>query len=205
MSQRIYLIVIAVLVFIILLQRSCTPSGNITGLKPGKAEVVYDTIWKTVTKTETKRVPLILRDTTFLPGDSVFVPDTNYDKLKIQYELLAKNYGTRNIYRDSVQLDTLGFIVVTDTIQYNNIKTRLYKHNYKLPTVVATVLPQPRRQLYIGGGISIDNGLGLSNLQTGLLYKNKKDQIYGLHTGISQNLQPYFGFSMYWKIKLKKD
>lgn len=204
MSQRVYLIVIAVLVAIIFLQRSCTSNPSVGSRLSGKPEIKYDTVWKEVVKFQTKKIKILERDTTFLPGDSIFIPDAKYDKLKLQYELLAKNYGIRNIYRDSVQLDTLGFIVVTDTIQYNTVASRSYLHNYKLPTVIATVLPQPRRQLYIGGGISIDNGLNLSNLQVGLLYKNRKDQIYGLHTGISQNLQPYFGGSMYWKIKLKK-
>jgi hypothetical protein len=37
----------------------------------------------------------------------------------------------------------------------------------------------------------------------GLLYKNKKDQIFGVQTGVSQDLKPYVGVSSYWKIKLK--
>ena len=204
MSQKTYLIVIAVLVAIIFLQRSCTPGNNTPSVASSKTEIVYDTIWKDVVKTEYKRLRVLVRDTTFLPGDTVFKPDTNYDVLKLQYQTLAKNYATRNIYRDSVQLDTLGFIVITDTLQYNSVKSRLYEHNYKLPTVVGFVQTPPRRQLYIGGGLSINNSLELANIQAGLLYKNKKDQIYGIHTGISQNLQPYFGGAMYWKIKLKK-
>ncbi len=204
MNQKTYLIVIAVLVAIIFLQRSCTPGNNTPSVASSKTEIVYDTIWKDVVKTEYKRLRVLVRDTTFLPGDTVFKPDTNYDVLKLQYQTLAKNYATRNIYRDSVQLDTLGFIVITDTLQYNSVKSRLYEHNYKLPTVVGFVQTPPRRQLYIGGGLSINNSLELANIQAGLLYKNKKDQIYGIHTGISQNLQPYIGGAMYWKIKLKK-
>lgn len=201
MNQRIYLIVIAVLVAVILLQRSCSSSNKV--FVPGENKVLYDTVWKTVTKTEIKKIQLIKRDTTYLPGDSIFVADLNCDKLKLQYEFLAKRYGLKNIYRDSVQVDTFGFIVVTDTLQYNALKSRAYQHNYKLPTVTGYVQQEQRRQLYVGGGISINKGLELANLQVGLLYKNKKDQIFGLQTGISQNLQPYFGISSYWKIKLK--
>lgn len=202
MSKRIYLIVIGVLVLIILLQRACTPSAKPV-VVASKSEIVYDTIWRDVVKTDFKRLKVFVRDTVPMPGDTVFIADSNYDKLKLQYELLAKNYATRNIYRDSVQLDTLGFIVLTDTLQYNKVQSRFYQHNYKLPTVIGYVQPQPRRQLYIGGGISIDKSLEMTNIQAGLLYKNRKDQIFGLHTGISQNLTPYFGGSMYWKIKLK--
>ena len=202
MSKRIYLIVIGVLVLIILLQRSCS-SSNTPVIASNKKEIVYDTIWRDVVKTDYKRLKVLVRDTVALPGDTVFIPDSNYDKLKLQYELLAKNYATRNIYRDSVQLDTLGFIVLTDTLQYNKVQSRFYEHNYKLPTVIGYVQTQPRRQLYIGGGISVDKGFGLSNLQMGLLYKNKKDQIFGVQTGVSQDLTPYVGVSSYWKIKLK--
>lgn len=203
MNQRVYLVVIAVLVIIILLQRGCTPKYG-PGLATNTKEIVYDTIWKDVVKTEYKKLKVFSRDTAYLPGDTIFTADSNYDNLKLQYQLLAKNYASRNIYRDSLQLDSLGFIVLTDTLQYNKVLSRSYDYNYKLPTVVGYVQTPPRRQLYIGGGISIDKSLELSNLQAGLLYKNRKDQIFGLHTGVSQNLQPYLGGSMYWKIQLKK-
>lgn len=199
MNQRIYLIVIAVLVAIIFLQRSCTKKVFV----PGKDNVVYDTIWNKVIKKEVKKVPLFIKDTISLPGDTVFVPDSSYNKLKSQYLKLANNYGARNIYRDSLQLDNLGYVIVTDTVQYNLLKSRSYLRNYKVPTVTGYVKQEQRRQLYIGGGISINKSLELANLQVGLLYKNKKDQIFGVQTGISQNLQPYIGISSYWKIKLK--
>lgn len=199
MNQRIYLIVIAILLAIILLQRSCTKKVFV----PGKDNVVYDTVWNKVIKKEVKKVPLFIKDTISLPGDTVFVPDSSYNKLKSQYLKLANNYGARNIYRDSLQLDNLGYVIVTDTVQYNLLKSRSYLRNYKIPTVTGYVKQEQRRQLYIGGGISINKSLELANLQVGLLYKNKKDQIFGVQTGISQNLQPYIGISSYWKIKLK--
>jgi hypothetical protein len=201
MSQRIYLAVIAALVIIILLQRSCT--NNSKYLPTSKDKIVYDTIWRSVVKTETKKISFIKHDTSYVKGDTIFVADLNYDNLKLQFNNLAKNYGARNIYRDSILLDTLGYITVLDTIQYNKVSSRTYIQNYKLPTVTGYVQAEQRRQLYIGGGISIDKGLGLANLQAGLLYKNKKDQIFGLQTGVSQDLKPYVGFSSYWKIKLK--
>lgn len=201
MNQRIYLIVIAVLVAIILLQRSCSTPNKV--FVPGENKIVYDTVWKHVVKKEVRKVPLLVRDTVSLPGDTVFIPDGNYEKLKSQYLTLANNYGARNIYRDSVQLDTFGYVVVIDTLQYNLLKSRQYLHNYKIPTVTGYVQQEQRRQLYIGGGISINKSLELANLQVGVLYKTKKDQIYGIQTGISQNLQPYLGISSYWKIKLR--
>jgi hypothetical protein len=201
MNQRVYLAVIAVLVVVIFLQRSCT--GGHKYLPTSKDKIVYDTIWNTVSKTEYKKIPVYKHDTTYVEGDTIFVADSNYDKLKLQFENLAKNYGSRNIYRDSLLLDSIGYVLVLDTLQYNNLVSRTYTHNYKIPTVTGYVQAEQRRQLYIGGGISVDKGFGLSNLQMGLLYKNKKDQIFGVQTGVSQDLKPYVGVSSYWKIKLK--
>jgi len=200
MNQRTYLIVIAVLVFVIFSQRSCTSSPQ----TPEPPQVVYDTSWNTITLTETKRVPFIVRDTAFLPGDSVFIPDLDYDKLKLQYQSLALDYRARNIYRDSLLVDSFGYIIIMDTLQYNKLALRTYKHSYSIPTIIGYVQPKQKRQVYVGGGLSVDQDITLANLQMNLLYKNKKDQIFGVHTGISQNLKPYFGGSMYWKIKLKQ-
>jgi hypothetical protein len=36
-----------------------------------------------------------------------------------------------------------------------------------------------------------------------LLYKNKKDQIFGASLGINTNGSVVYGVSSYWKIKLK--
>lgn len=201
MGQKVYLAVIAVLVVVIFLQRSC--AGERKYLPTSKDKIVYDTVWSTVTKTEYKKVPVFKRDTTYVEGDTIFVADSSYDKLKLQFDNLAKNYVARNIYRDSLLLDSIGYVLVLDTLQYNSISSRTYKHNYKIPTVTGYVQAAQRRQLYIGGGISIDKGLGLSNLQVGVLYKNKKDQIFGIQTGISEELTPYIGVLSYWKIKLK--
>lgn len=201
MSQKVYLAVIAALVVFIFLQRSCF--SDRTGIPTSKDKIVYDTVWKSITKTETKKVVLTKHDTSYIKGDTIFVANNNHDSLKVQFEKIARNYASRNIYRDSILVDSLGYITLLDTIQYNKLSSRTYKHNYKMPKVTGYVQAEQRRQLYVGGGISIDKSLGLANVQAGLLYKNKRDQVYGLHTGISQNLNPYFGVSAYWKIKLK--
>lgn len=203
-KDGLYLLIIAVLVIVILLQRSCSGPPHTGAGLPLKPEVLHDTVYKEVTVTQTKKVPFIKRDTTYLPGDTVFVPSDNHNELKKQFELMARNYGARNIHRDSVSVDTYGYLVVTDTVQYNKLQNRTYLHNYKLPVVTSTVLPKPRRQLYIGGGISINNELSLSNVNAGFLYKNRQDQIYGLYTGIDAEMRPFVGLSAYWKISFKK-
>lgn len=203
-KDTLMLLVVVVLVVIILLQRSCSGPSVTTGGSNSEPQIKYDTVYKEIKVVEIKRVPWIKRDTTYLPGDTVFVPSKDYPTLKLQYETLAKSYGARNIYRDSVQLDTFGYIVVSDTVQYNKLQNRTYEHNYKIPTVTAQLPPKPRRQLYVGGGISINKSLEFSNVNAGFMYKTKKDQLYGVNVGVDGTLTPYIGVSSYWKISFKK-
>ncbi len=195
--------IIAVLVVIILLQRACSP----------KCKTCKDSIPGTIYKTEveylpvdkivTKKVTLIEHDTVRVPGDSVFIPAPGYKELKAQYEDLAQRYAARNIYRDTIKLDTLGFIAVTDTVQYNTLGKRTYLNQYKLPVITKYVQEPTRRQVYIGGGIAM-NTLLVPQVQTGLLYKNKRDQIYGVYVGVNSMLIPSYGVSTYWKISFRK-
>lgn len=202
MNNKFLLAVIAVLALIIFLQRSC--NGKVI-TEPGQPLVKTDTVWLTKDTVITKRVRIVKRDTVYRPGDSVFIADTNCDKLKLQFERLAKSYSVRNIHHDTLYLDSLGNVFLTDTVQYNAIQKRNYRLTYKIPVVTNTItkMQAPRRQLYLGGGLQIRPGTLQLGMQTGLLYKNKKDQVFGVYT-LFDNLQtPYVGFSTYWKIKLK--
>ena len=57
--------------------------------------------------------------------------------------------------------------------------------------------------MYIGGGLQGNQYNIINSINGGILYKNKKDQIYGLSVGINTNGQEVYGVSSYWKIKLK--
>lgn len=194
--------IIVVLVAIIFLQRGCT--GPVTEQpKPG---VEIDTVYLTKDTTIYKKVTLVKRDTVRQPGDIVYIPDTNYKALKLQYLTLAKDHAARNIYRDTIQLDSIGMVVVHDTVQYNALRKHRFDLSYKIPVITKTVTlqPEPRRQVYIGGGISMNTALEEANFQVGMLYKNKKDQVFGVYSLLDGNSIPQFGVSSYWKIKLKK-
>ena len=199
-NQNFLLLIIVVLIGIIFLQRACDGPG-VTG-EPGKDRV--DTTWQTKDSLIIKKVPVYLRDTNWLPGDSVFVPDTNYVRLKQQYIELAKNYAVRNIYKDTVSLDSFGNVYLTDTVQYNQLAARQTVLSYKFPVITKTIAPKPRRQVYVGGGLHARPGQDVQlGVQAGILYKNKKDQIFGAYTVIDGLQTPFVGVSSYWKIKLK--
>jgi hypothetical protein len=107
-----------------------------------------------------------------------------------------------------VQIDTFGYIKVIDTLQKNQMVGRSFIKDLKIPektiTITNTIYPDPKRQMYIGGGILGNKDNIVGQVQAGLLLKNKKDQIFGISTGINANGQVQYGVSSFWKIKLAK-
>ena len=168
--------------------------------------------------------PIVIRDTVWQKKDSViytspkvvqtiplkiisekYLPDPNYDKLVLQYQELVKLHLAKNIQKDSVQIDSIGFVKVTDTVQNNIVQNRKWEYNIKYPIIKETIIEPPKKinQLYIGGGLQGNQYNIINSINGGILYKNKKDQIYGLSVGINTNGQVVYGVSSYWKIKFK--
>ena len=169
---------------------------------------------------------LVVRDTTWLKHDSLIVKkvkitkeiavpyevlvkeyqaDTSYPKLKKQYEDLAKDYAAKRVYVDSVNVGKFGHIQIIDTVSKNKLSKRTTKDNFKIPvvkeTVTITKYAEPQRQLYLGGGINGNTGSGVRSIEGGLLYKTKKDQIYGLKATTTIDGVTTFGVSTYFKLK----
>ena len=197
--NNILSIAILILAVIIVLQRSNSSPDIIE-----KPIVVRDTIWQkkdSVVFTSPKVVQTI-------PVKIIsekYLPDPNYDKLLLQYQELVKLHLSTNIQKDSVKIDSIGFVKVIDTVQNNIVQNRKWEYNIKYPIIKETVIQPPKKvnQLYIGGGLQGNQYNIINSVNGGLLYKNKKDQIYGLSVGINTNGQIVYGVSSYWKIKFK--
>lgn len=132
-------------------------------------------------------------DTTFLPGDTVFIPSSNYDSLLLQYKDLSKKYSYTVVTEDSINIDSSGYFKVTVTSKYNHIK--FIDYNYKLNTTYITTYPNTK-ELFIGGFVNsnIDLSLGIS-------YKND-DLLYTGSLGYSfLNKKPVLTTGIQYKIK----
>ena len=197
--NNILSIAILILAVIIVLQRSNSSPDIIE-----KSIVVRDTVWQKkdgVIYTSPKVVQTI-------PVKIVsekYLPDPNYDKLVLQYQELVKLHLAKNIQKDSVQIDSIGFVKVTDTVQNNIVQNRKWEYNIKYPIIKETIIEPPKKinQLYIGGGLQGNQYNIINSINGGILYKNKKDQLYGLSIGVNTNGQVVYGLSSYWKIKFK--
>ena len=197
--NNILSIAILILAVIIVLQRSNSSPDIIE-----KPIVIRDTIWQkkdSVIYTS----PKVVQTIPLKIISEKYLPDPNYDKLVLQYQELVKLHLAKNIQKDSVKIDSIGFVKVTDTVQNNIVQNRKWEYNIKYPIIKETVIQPPKKvnQLYIGGGLQGNQYNIINSINGGILYKNKKDQIYGLSVGINTNGQVVYGVSSYWKIKFK--
>lgn len=195
-------IIIIILILIIFLQRSCQPNnpepGQIIKYKNRKYQVI-----KTIT--DTQIVPVIY--TKYTPGESIYVEKPIYIDIPANIDTndILKDYFAQYTYKDTLDLDSLGSIVVIDTIAKNKIQARTWNAKINKYTVTNEVYLKelPRTQLYIGGSVGTELN---NNLYAGadIALKTKKDQLYRINAGLTSNLNPYVNVGMYWKIKLKK-
>jgi len=196
--NKILILVVAALLFVVAVQHGGCGNPNL------KADTVtlHDTAWTIHDSLIVKKLKIkeTIHDT--LPAE--YIADTNYPILKLQYEALVSAFLDKNIYADTLKIDTLGYVAVTDTVYKNELQNRSYKYNYKIPTITVTntITKQapPKGALFIGGGVT-GNKNGLDVLQGGFLYKSKHDKVLGLHVGINGNNQVVYGIQSYWKIK----
>lgn len=154
-----------------------------------KTEVV--TKWDTVEVAKTEYVPKIIEkvvvdiDTFTAPIDTVSV---------------LEDYYAKYFYTDTIQIDTLGSVVINDTITRNLISFRDVQSNIFIPTTTITnTVYLNRREFY--GGISLTGQpTQLDFINGELLYKGKKRNAYGIGVGINNQFVPIYTFKVLWKI-----
>ena len=173
----------------------------------------YKSVGEIVTKVETKFDTVTINTVEYVPQIVNSIPEPYYietfttDTLLITDTVLVKEvfeeHFTKNIYVDTLSLDTLGSIVVTDTISQNKIQSRQFTSNILLPTESITkVVYVNDKGFYVGGGIGISHQL-LHSISGEVLYKSKDNLIYGIGLGLgrdNQLLSPLVSGRIYWKI-----
>lgn len=191
-------IVIAVLIGIILLQRSCQPTPE--------PKIIRDTVVinKIVRITEPgKTVYINSKPDTVWLKDTTNVPKPDYDGLLGQYTILGNNHFKTNIFKTEFKIADYGSVTVTDSIKANQLINSIIETNLNIPTTTITVIKEapPKNQLYIGGEIEGNARLLIQGIYGGFLFKNKKDQIYTIGGGY--NGEPVIKGGIYWKIKIR--
>lgn len=200
--NRLLVLIVAALILYVSFGKG---GGCSSGQRKSDTLVVHDTSW-TVHDSLIYSKPLPGK-TVYLPAETQYLADTNYARLRVQYDSLLKEFFALKTYYDTVRIDTLGYVSVIDSVQKNGIIGRSFRTNYKIPTVTVTKTithyDPPKNQVFWGGGLDLSPTLAPVGAHGGLLLKTKKDQILGLQVGTGIGGGINYGFSSYWKIKLK--
>jgi hypothetical protein len=125
--------------------------------------------------------------------------------IKADSERIIKEYHSKVLYKDRLILnDGLGIVEITDTISRNKIIGRKWNAQINERTITDTKIVKelPKNQVYVGAQGVMGNGTVMVGPQ--LIFKTKKDNLYGVNFFLDANGNKYYGASIGWKIRLKK-
>ena len=199
--NNIQLVIIVVLIIIIILQQQC--SGPSTGLNLFNKNLKQPTPIEgtVITKIETKWDTIKIDSLIYVPKWRTHII-TEYDTIPANIDTLSilKDYYTKYFYTDTLDLDTLGNIVINDTISQNLITSRKIIPNIYIPT---TTIERDslisKNEFYYGFGLA-GNRQQFNYIGGELLWRSKRKKVIGLGVGINQNLQPVLTGRLFWKI-----
>jgi hypothetical protein len=197
-------LLIVALVIVILILRSCGSNVDkkddiikVDGKKYIVVKREIDTVYQPTVQTVYREGKTIFKDVPVY----VNVP-ANVDTLNI-----LKDYYTKVTYKDTLHLkDSLGYISVIDTIFNNKILNRVWDSHVNKITINDKIYLKdlPKTQLYIGGVLGFDKVNIVNFAGPSFILKTKKDHMYSLGVGYSNNQVVSIQGGVYWKIKLKK-
>tara|TARA_R110000787_G_scaffold28342_1_gene77505 strand:+ start:443 stop:1033 length:591 start_codon:yes stop_codon:yes gene_type:complete len=189
--KNIQSLLIVVLVVIILFMRGCSNNRDQTPLPEPTITAEVKVKWDT----------LKIDSLVYIPQWRTKI-ETIHDTIPADIDTLdiLKDYYAKYFYTDTLDLDSLGNIVISDTISQNSIVFREIQPNVLIPTTTITnTVYINNREFYGGFGIKGKSDQ-LNYLGGELLFKTKNKQAYSIGIGVNQEFQPVLGFGMYWKI-----
>jgi hypothetical protein len=191
--ERIQSIIIVILFIVILLMRQC--GGK-------KVEPVKE---KIVTKVEIVRDTVELEKTVYVPKWRTKI-ETKYDTTFVDVPAhvdtlnILKDYYSKYEYTDTLYLDSLGYVILTDTISQNTILKRSQVPSIVIPTkIVNNTIFINNREFYTGFGVRT-NGKNISWMGLEGVLKNKKGNTFVLGIGTDNENKFSLGGSVHWKI-----
>ena len=148
--------------------------------------------------------------TEYKSGETIFVEVEVPVEVLIPVDIdtlsILKDYYSTRVYKDtlnlvSIDLESLGYVAVTDTISENKIIGRYFYANILERVITETTIVKelPKTELWVGLTSSTNMNIGTS---FSLITKQKNH--FGIDLGIYEDdgsLNPYLGFRYLWKIK----
>ena len=202
--SQFFLIIIAILASIIGVEQCRSYQKQ----KNDKETVKVDGKKYEVVKRKTDTIYVFKDSIVYRPGKKipyeVLVDRFIYVPTKIDTNAVINAYFAKVVYKDTLKIDSIGYVSVTDTLYKNKILGRSWAYKIQQKTIkdYMIVKEAPRNQLYIGGSILAGDDRIIAGPQ--VLWKTKADNIYSMNAYVDPYGNQYYGFSLNWKIKLKK-
>ncbi len=186
--KNIQNLLIVVLVVIILLMRGCSRNKPISEPK---------IITETIVKWDTLKIDSLV----YVPKWRTKVT-TIHDTIPADIDTLdiLKDYYAKYSYTDTLSLDSLGSIVINDTISRNSILFRNVQPNILIPTITVTNTSYIHQREFFGGVSLGVSPTAIQNINGEILFVNKKRQAYGFGIGLNNEFAPIYTGRLYWKI-----
>ena len=185
--KNIQTLLVVALAALLLYQRGCSSTP------PVEPEIITEVItrWDTLKVATKEYVPKYIRKT---------VVEIDTFQVPIDTISILKDYYAKYFYTDTIKVDSLGFIVINDTVTRNLISKRDVQSNIFIPTTtINNTIYLYKREFF--GGISVGSTpSAIQNLNGELLFVNKKRQAYGFGLGLNNNFDPIYTARLYWKI-----
>ena len=182
-------LLIVVLIIIILLMRNCSGNSN---PKPKPREIVKTTI---------EYIPVDKEIPVYIPKwKEKIITDIDTFLVNVDTNAILSDYYAKYYFVDILFLDTLGYVLVEDTVTQNKITSRKVNYKVNIPKItIEKTIYVNEREFYYGLGLA-GNPKQLNYLGAEMLYRTKKKQAYGLGVGVNQNFQPVITGRIFWKI-----
>jgi len=185
--KNIQTLLIVVLAALLLGQKGCSSTP------PVEPQTITEVVtrWDTLKVATKEYVPKYIKKTV-----------VNIDTFQAPIDTMSilRDYYAKYFYTDTIKVDSLGFIVINDTVTRNLISKRDVQSNIFIPTTTITNTTYLyKRELFWGASIS-GNQEQIQSINGELMYVSKKRNAYGFGVGVDQNFQPIFTGRLYWKI-----
>ena len=173
--------------------------------RPNDTLVVHDTAWQIHDSIIVRRIPKPYEVIVEIASKPEMLADTNYARLKEQYNALLQLYINKFAYNDTIRVGSYGYIALLDTVKENKIVYRRTRDNFNIPIVketkTITKYAPPTRNIFVGGGVIVNNAIGIRGAEAGMILKTKKDQLYNIKASVDLDGQVMYGVGYYYKLK----
>lgn len=194
---------VGLILMVFLLFKSCNNQKEYASILIDSDTVINNTfIRKDTTINRVPRVdtvyPYIVRVT-----DTQWMPSPDYTALIRQYEEIRNKYLGLNVTKDTIPIDTIGVVLITDTINQNKIIGRAIVSSLKIPVKTVTITNTnyvPHKNIWMwGANVGGNQDKFVKQIGADIMLITKKDRGYRVGVKIGLDGKPIYEGGIYFK------